>query len=77
MREIADVRDETDLSGLKIAIDLKRGTDPEKLMAKLMKMTTLQDLSLIHIFAVTLSYLPFGEYLGGAKRTKKILQRRA
>ena len=43
MREIADVRDETDLSGLKIAIDLKRGTDPEKLMAKLMKMTTLQD----------------------------------
>ena len=43
VREIADVRDETDLSGLKIAIDLKRGTDPEKLMAKLMKMTTLQD----------------------------------
>ena len=40
VREIADVRDETDLSGLKIAIDLKRGTDPEKLMAKLMKMTT-------------------------------------
>ena len=43
VREIADVRDETDLSGLKIAIDLKRGTDPEKLMARLMKLTTLQD----------------------------------
>ena len=43
VREIADVRDETDLSGLKIAIDLKRGTDPEKLMARLMKMTSLQD----------------------------------
>ena len=43
VREVADVRDETDLSGLKIAIDLKRGTDAEKLMAKLMKMTTLQD----------------------------------
>ena len=43
LREIADVRDETDLSGLKIAIDLKRGTDPEKLMAKLMKLTPLMD----------------------------------
>ena len=43
VREIADVRDETGPSGLKIAIDLKRGTDPEKLMATLMKMTTLQD----------------------------------
>ena len=43
VREIADVRDETDLAGLKIAIDLKRGTDPEKLMARLMKLTTLQD----------------------------------
>ena len=43
LREVADMRDETDLSGLKLAIDLKRGTDPEKLMAKLMKMTTLQD----------------------------------
>ena len=37
------MRDETDLSGLKIAIDLKRGTDPEKLMAKLMKLTPLMD----------------------------------
>ena len=43
IREINDMRDETDLSGLKLAIDLKRGTDPEKLMAKLFKMTTLQD----------------------------------
>ena len=43
VREIADIRDETDLSGLRIAIDLKRGVDPEKLMAKLFKLTTLQD----------------------------------
>nr|WP_297174666.1 DNA topoisomerase (ATP-hydrolyzing) subunit A [uncultured Agathobaculum sp.] len=43
VREIADVRDETDLSGLKIAIDLKRGADPDKLMAKLMKLTPLMD----------------------------------
>ena len=43
IREIADMRDETDLSGLKLTIDLKRGTDPEKLMQKLMRMTTLQD----------------------------------
>ena len=43
VREINDMRDETDLSGLKLAIDLKRGTDPEKLMQKLFKLTTLQD----------------------------------
>ena len=43
VREIADIRDETDLSGLRIAIDIKRGVDPEKLMAKLFKSTTLQD----------------------------------
>ena len=43
VREIADIRDETDLSGLRIAIDVKRGTDPELLMAKLFQMTTLQD----------------------------------
>ncbi|MCI8809995.1 MAG: topoisomerase IV [Oscillibacter sp.] len=42
-REIADMRDETDLSGLKLAIDLKRGTDPDKLMAKLFKQTPLED----------------------------------
>ena len=43
IREIADMRDETDLSGLKLAIDLKRGTDPDKLMAKLFRLTTLED----------------------------------
>jgi DNA gyrase subunit A len=43
IKEISDMRDETDLSGLKLTIDLKRGVDPEKLMAKLMKLTTLQD----------------------------------
>ena len=43
IREIADMRDETDLNGLKIAIDLKRGVDPEKLMQKLCKLTTLED----------------------------------
>ena len=43
LREISDMRDETDLSGLKLTIDLKRGVDPEKLMAKLFKLTPLQD----------------------------------
>ena len=43
IREINDMRDETDLSGLKLAIDLKRGTDPDKLMQKLFKLTPLQD----------------------------------
>lgn len=43
IREITDMRDETDLSGLKLTIDLKRGTDPDKLMSKLFKMTPLQD----------------------------------
>ena len=43
IREINDMRDETDLSGLKLAIDLKRGVDPDKLMQKLFKLTTLQD----------------------------------
>ena len=43
LKEISDMRDETDLSGLKLAIDLKRGTDPDKVMAKLFKTTTLQD----------------------------------
>ena len=43
VREITDMRDETDLNGLKLTIDLKRGTDPDKLMQKLMKSTTLQD----------------------------------
>ncbi|MBE6843251.1 MAG: topoisomerase IV [Ruminococcus sp.] len=43
IREISYIRDETDLSGLKLAIDLKRGTDPDKLMQKLFKLTPLQD----------------------------------
>lgn len=43
IKEINDVRDETDLKGMKIAIDLKRGTDPDKLIAKLFKYTTLED----------------------------------
>ena len=43
IREIADMRDETDLGGLKLTIDLKRGVDPDKLMQKLFRMTTLQD----------------------------------
>ena len=43
IREISYIRDETDIDGLKIAIDLKRGTDPEKLMQKLYRLTPLQD----------------------------------
>ncbi len=43
IKEINDIRDETDLGGLKIALDLKRGTDVEKLKAKLFKMTSLTD----------------------------------
>lgn len=43
VREISDMRDETDLSGLKLTIDLKRGVDPEKLMVKLFRMTPLED----------------------------------
>lgn len=43
IREISYIRDETDIDGLKIAIDLKRGTDPEKIMQKLYRLTPLQD----------------------------------
>ena len=43
IKEIADMRDETDLGGLKLTIDLKRGVDPEKLMQKLFRVTSLQD----------------------------------
>ncbi len=43
IKEITDIRDETGLEGLRLAIDLKRGTDPEQLMQKLFKMTTLED----------------------------------
>ena len=43
IKEIADMRDETDLGGLKLTIDLRRGVDPEKLMQKLFRLTPLQD----------------------------------
>ena len=43
LKEISDMRDETDLGGLKLTIDLRRGIDPEKLMQKLFKMTPLED----------------------------------
>ncbi len=43
IKEISDVRDETDLSGLKLTIDLKRGIDPDKLMTRLFKLTALED----------------------------------
>ena len=59
IREISDVRDETDLKGLKITIDLKRGTDPDKLMQKLFKMTPLED-----SFACNFNIL-----IGGTPRT--------
>ena len=54
-KEISDMRDETDLSGLKLAIDLKRGVDPDKLMAKLYKLTPLED-----AFACTFNVLIAG-----------------
>lgn len=43
IREITDLRDETDLNGLKLTLDLKRGVEPDKLMQKLFRMTPLQD----------------------------------
>ncbi|MGL4738094.1 MAG: DNA gyrase subunit A [Cellulosilyticaceae bacterium] len=43
LREISDVRDETDLSGLKLTVDLKRATNPEVVMEKLFKLTSLED----------------------------------
>jgi DNA gyrase subunit A len=43
VKEISDIRDETGIDGLKITIDLKRGVDPEKLMSKLYRFTTLED----------------------------------
>ncbi|MBR4093328.1 MAG: topoisomerase IV [Oscillospiraceae bacterium] len=43
IKEISYIRDETDISGLKLAIDIKRGVDPDKLMQKLYRMTPLQD----------------------------------
>lgn len=49
LKEITDFRDEIDLSGFKLTLDLRRGVDPEKLMNKLFRITPLEDLSLIHI----------------------------
>ncbi|MCL2045828.1 MAG: DNA topoisomerase (ATP-hydrolyzing) subunit A [Oscillospiraceae bacterium] len=43
IRDISDVRDETDMTGLKLTIDLKRGVDPDKLMARLFRQTPLMD----------------------------------
>ena len=43
IKEITDFRDETDLNGFKLTLDVRRGTDPEKLMAKLFKLTPLED----------------------------------
>ncbi len=43
IKEISDLRDETDLSGLKLTLDLKRGTDPDKLMLRLFRQTPLED----------------------------------
>ena len=43
IKEIADMRDETDLGGMKLTVDLKRGVDPDKLMQKLFRLTPLQD----------------------------------
>lgn len=43
VKELSDIRDETDLKGLRITLDLKRGTDPDKLMTKLYKLTPLED----------------------------------
>ena len=43
LKEVTDMRDEIDLKGFKLTLDLRRGTDPDKLMAKLYKLTTLKD----------------------------------
>lgn len=43
LKEVTDFRDEIDLNGFKLTIDVKKGTDPDKLMAKLFKLTPLED----------------------------------
>ncbi len=43
LKEVSDFRDETDISGFKLTIDIRRGTDPDKLMARLFKQTPLED----------------------------------
>ena len=57
IREIADMRDETDLSGLKLTIDLKRGAEPDKLMQKLFRTTPLMD-SLARNFNILIAGIP-------------------
>lgn len=57
VREVNDMRDETDLNGLKLTIDLKRGTDPEKVMRKLFQMTPLED-SFSANFNILISGMP-------------------
>ena len=68
LKEIADIRDETGMDGLKITIDLKRGTDPDKLMQKLFKLTTLED-SFACNFNVLIAGTPRG--LGVGKRLEE------
>ncbi|MCL2547178.1 MAG: topoisomerase IV [Oscillospiraceae bacterium] len=67
LREVSDTRDETDLSGLKIAIELKRGVDSDKLMAKLFKLTTLRD-SFACNFNVLVNGMPQVLGVGGLLR---------
>ena len=80
IKEIADMRDETDLSGLKLTIDLKRGVDPEKLMQKLCRATPLQD-SFPCNFNILIAGMPrvmgVGEILGEwiAWRTEGVRRR--
>ena len=67
IKEISDMRDETDLGGLKLTIDLKRGVEPEKLMQKLFRLTPLQD-SVPCNFNILIAGMPrvmgVGEILG-------------
>ena len=63
VKEISDMRDETDLSGLKLAIDLKRGVDPDKLMAKLFRLTPLQDCNFNILIAGMPRVMGVGEIL--------------
>ena len=73
IREIADVRDETDLSGLKLTIDLKRGVDAEKLMQKLFKATTLEAVSYTHLHR--LSMLMMQVYKGSSFQPRMLCQK--
>jgi len=57
IKEISDMRDETDLGGLKLTIDLKRGVDPDKLMQKLFRLTPMQD-SFVCNFNILIADMP-------------------